>query len=304
MENLPAGTRPVAVAYADWQAAGAPAPEEVLTAGAAAGCPYLLVDTYDKSRGNLLAHLSASDLHVLTAQARAAGVELVLAGSLDEQAIAELLPLSPAYIAVRGAVCTGNRSGQIDETKIQRLKNNPRRLAPALPQPCPSSSLKQLLELLPDRLLDLAAEEHCRERQRAKHVDGVILDDERPLDVHPAGRKAEFQPIGRPLAADVRDIARIVALDVIDELADAIPRWRRAPCCAAPKPETRPLRFLTIVETAAIAGVPEGQAAAKSIGQYIQFFARAGHRTRRLHLNRRLGRGLKIPIPLPDGIDH
>jgi uncharacterized protein (UPF0264 family) len=135
-ENLPAGTRPVAVAYADWQAAGAPAPEEVLTAGAAASCPYLLIDTYDKSRGNLLAHLSASDLHVLTAQARAAGVELVLAGSLDEEAIAELLPLFPAYFAVRGAVCRGNRSGQIDEIKIKRLKDmlapRPSPLAPHL----------------------------------------------------------------------------------------------------------------------------------------------------------------------------
>jgi uncharacterized protein (UPF0264 family) len=122
VEDLPAGTRPVAVAYADWQAAGAPALDEVLTTGAAAGCPYLLVDTYDKSRGNLLAHLSASELHVLAAQARAAGVELVLAGSLDERAILKLLPLAPAYIAVRGAVCTGDRKGQIDETKIQRLQ--------------------------------------------------------------------------------------------------------------------------------------------------------------------------------------
>ena len=94
-----------------------------MAVGAAAGCSYLLVDTYDKSRGNLLAHLSVSELHVLAAQARAAEVELVLAGSLDEPAIAELLPLAPAYMAVRGAVCRGDRTGPIDETKIKRLKN-------------------------------------------------------------------------------------------------------------------------------------------------------------------------------------
>jgi uncharacterized protein (UPF0264 family) len=123
VENLPAGTRPVAVAYADWQVAGAPSPEEVLAAGAKQGCPYLLFDTFDKSRGNLLAHLSANELHVLAAQARAAGIELVLAGSLDERAIAELLPLAPAYIAVRGAVCRGGRSGPIDKSKIKRLKD-------------------------------------------------------------------------------------------------------------------------------------------------------------------------------------
>jgi (5-formylfuran-3-yl)methyl phosphate synthase len=122
LEYLPAGTRPVAVAYADWQSAGAPAPEEILAAGSAAACPYLLVDTYDKSRGNLLAHLSVSELHILAAQARATGVELVLAGSLEKEAIAELLRLAPAYIAVRGAACRGNRAGPIDETKIQRLQ--------------------------------------------------------------------------------------------------------------------------------------------------------------------------------------
>ncbi len=139
VENLPAGTRPVAVAYADWQSAGAPSPEEVLAAGAAAGCPYLLVDTYGKSRGNLLTHLSASELHVLAAQARAAGVELVLAGSLDELAITELLPLAPAYIAVRGAVCRGTRSGPIDESKIQQIKNI--LAAPTLtPSPSPSAA--------------------------------------------------------------------------------------------------------------------------------------------------------------------
>ncbi|MCU0877534.1 MAG: (5-formylfuran-3-yl)methyl phosphate synthase [Pirellulaceae bacterium] len=139
VENLPAGTRPVAVAYADWQSAGAPSPEEVLEAGAEAGCPYLLVDTYGKSRGNLLAHLSASELHVLAAQARAAGVELVLAGSLDELAITELLPLAPAYIAVRGAVCRGTRSGPIDESKIQQIKNI--LAAPTLtPSPSPSAA--------------------------------------------------------------------------------------------------------------------------------------------------------------------
>lgn len=143
LASLPAGTRPVAVAYADWPAAGAPAPEEVLAAGAELGCPYLLVDTYDKSRGNLLAHLSANELHELSVRARAvqngaANVELVLAGSLDQRAIAELLPLAPAYIAVRGAVCRGDRTGKIDARQIEPIRQilaAPAVVASPSPQP-------------------------------------------------------------------------------------------------------------------------------------------------------------------------
>ena len=48
----------------------------------------MLIDTLDKSGGNLLAHLSLSELAELAARAADARIGLVLAGSLDAEAIA------------------------------------------------------------------------------------------------------------------------------------------------------------------------------------------------------------------------
>jgi uncharacterized protein (UPF0264 family) len=48
-------------------------------------------------------------------------VRLVLAGSLDEDAIARLAPLTPAYFAVRGAACGGARTQAIEPARVKRL---------------------------------------------------------------------------------------------------------------------------------------------------------------------------------------
>ncbi len=121
MQSLPETTRPVAVAYADWQRAAAPAPAKVLAAAAQASAPYLLIDTFDKSHGNLLAHVSLAELADLSARAAEQQIRLVLAGSLDSAAIKTLLPLAPALIAVRGAACAGGRTQAIDAARVKQL---------------------------------------------------------------------------------------------------------------------------------------------------------------------------------------
>jgi hypothetical protein len=119
--DFPPHVRPVAVAYADWQSAGAPSPFEVLQAASDAGCPYLLIDTWDKSRGSLLAHLTMKELHIIGFRASTGNVELVLAGSLDLDSIAQVLRLAPAYVAVRGAACLGGRTNAIERALVKRL---------------------------------------------------------------------------------------------------------------------------------------------------------------------------------------
>jgi uncharacterized protein (UPF0264 family) len=121
MLALPLGTRPVAVAYADWQRAAAPAPAKVLAAAAIVHVPFLLIDTFDKTQGNLLAHASLGQLADLSARAAEHNIRLVLAGSLDTTAIRALLPLAPAYVAVRGAACAGQRTQAIDAARVKRL---------------------------------------------------------------------------------------------------------------------------------------------------------------------------------------
>jgi uncharacterized protein (UPF0264 family) len=121
MRGLPTGVQPVAVAYADWQRARSPSAVELLPVGAHLGAPYLLIDTFDKSAGRLLDHLSVDELAKLSDRAARHGMRLVLAGSLEERAIQLLAELRPAYFAVRGAACEGARTQAIALARVKRL---------------------------------------------------------------------------------------------------------------------------------------------------------------------------------------
>jgi (5-formylfuran-3-yl)methyl phosphate synthase len=118
---LPPPVAPVAVAYADWSAAEAPRPEEVIDAGAELGCTMLLMDTFCKTRGHLLCHLPLAALSELMKRAARRGMRVVLAGSLTKLLVREVLPLSPALVAVRGAACRPNRCGTIDAALVREL---------------------------------------------------------------------------------------------------------------------------------------------------------------------------------------
>jgi len=121
MRALPAGVQPVAVLYADWRTARSPSVEELLPIAASLRSPYLLLDTFDKSAGRLLDHLSLDQLAILSEQAAMHHMRLVLAGSLDEVAIRRLAPLRPAYFAVRGAACGSDRTQAIELARVKRL---------------------------------------------------------------------------------------------------------------------------------------------------------------------------------------
>ncbi len=121
LEALPAGVQGVAVAYADWQSAGAPDPWTVLAEAARLGCAAVLVDTWDKSRGSLIAHLDLAELGRWVAAAQETGLTTALAGSLGWTEMDDVLALTPDYVAVRGAVCKGGRAGQLDAVLVHRL---------------------------------------------------------------------------------------------------------------------------------------------------------------------------------------
>jgi uncharacterized protein (UPF0264 family) len=118
---LPPGVLPVAVAYADWQAAAAPSPEDVLSAAREIHCGGLLIDTFDKTRGPLDQHLSVQRIGRLIDVAHAAGMIAVLAGGLRSEDLPNLLALEPDYIGVRGAVCRGSRTGVLEQARVTAL---------------------------------------------------------------------------------------------------------------------------------------------------------------------------------------
>lgn len=120
IERLPETVAPVAVVYADWREAAAPAPEEILTHAAALGCRAVLIDTAGKSHGDLLHHFPRAELRRFAAEIRGAGLLSVLAGSLSWESLASVLDLQPDYVAVRGAVCCGDRTGALDARRVRQ----------------------------------------------------------------------------------------------------------------------------------------------------------------------------------------
>jgi uncharacterized protein (UPF0264 family) len=121
--------RVVAVAYADWQRAGAPSLTEVSAFARACGQGVLLVDTFHKAprpetgrAPTLLDVLPLAEIVQLCASCSAAGVRVALAGSLGAAQIERLRPSRPDWFAVRGAVCDGGRrEAAVSARKVREL---------------------------------------------------------------------------------------------------------------------------------------------------------------------------------------
>ncbi|HTU19255.1 MAG TPA: (5-formylfuran-3-yl)methyl phosphate synthase [Gemmataceae bacterium] len=112
----------VAVAYADWEPAQAPTPDEVLTLALQLRLGAFLIDTWHKDGSTLLDWLPISAIARLRKRCLTENLPMALAGSLGPAEIQTLLPLRPDWFAVRGAVCQGRRRGAaIDEGKVRQL---------------------------------------------------------------------------------------------------------------------------------------------------------------------------------------
>tara|TARA_Y100001933_G_C19010053_1_gene568392 strand:+ start:1586 stop:2323 length:738 start_codon:yes stop_codon:yes gene_type:complete len=112
---------PVAVVYADSDHAQAPSPSEVVRHAISAGCQAVLLDTFDKTQGNLLVHMTRQAIRDWTETVHAAGMKAVVAGSIDRSLVAPLLEEGIDCVAVRGAACRGNRLDRLDPEKLAQL---------------------------------------------------------------------------------------------------------------------------------------------------------------------------------------
>ena len=119
--GLPERMELVAVAYADWQVAGAPRPEEVIAAAGGCGCSTLLIDTFDKAGAGLLDQdHGAEAVAGWVAAARTAGLEVALAGRLTLAEIPAVVRLAPNVVALRSAVCFNGLGGSARLGTVQR----------------------------------------------------------------------------------------------------------------------------------------------------------------------------------------
>jgi uncharacterized protein (UPF0264 family) len=122
--NLPPRTEPVAVAYADWRTCGAPSPAEIFAQAGALNrpCRALLVDTFAKSGATIFQFISTGELADVLAAARAQGMRTLVAGSLRQVHLPQIIALSPDVVAVRGAVCVGGREGNVDPARVAEFR--------------------------------------------------------------------------------------------------------------------------------------------------------------------------------------
>lgn len=114
-----------AVIYADWEAAEAPFPEEVIDCIGRVGGEYLLIDTWCKSGPSTLELLGVKKLSNILLMAQNIGLTTVVAGKIRLEDISVISSLPVHIIAVRGAVCS---LGREDRLKLELVREFRRQL--------------------------------------------------------------------------------------------------------------------------------------------------------------------------------
>lgn len=114
----------IAVAYADFQLAQAPAPEQIAELAADCGCTGLLIDTFSKQQKRLLDWLDEDRLAALAAQGRSLGLTFALAGRLRAADLPRVLAACPDVIGIRSAACrAGDRTGPVDADALRAFRS-------------------------------------------------------------------------------------------------------------------------------------------------------------------------------------
>ncbi len=121
LQRLPSTVGRVAVIYADWKTAAAPRPDEILRIAGKLNCRAALVDTFDKCSGSLVDLWSFTQIDDFIRSARSLGLLAVVGGGLKRENISSVVALAPDFVAVRGAVCRGQRRGAISWERIEQL---------------------------------------------------------------------------------------------------------------------------------------------------------------------------------------
>jgi (5-formylfuran-3-yl)methyl phosphate synthase len=121
--NRKSHTQPVAVVYADWEAAASPPPDEIHSSALDIGCRVVLIDTWNKTSGSLFDHWPIEELRFFVDRVRRSGkFAVVLAGSLTDANLLRAAELQPNLIAVRGAACDSGRNSSVSQKRVSNLR--------------------------------------------------------------------------------------------------------------------------------------------------------------------------------------
>jgi len=90
---------------------------------AKAGIRGVMLDTADKTKGNLRSHMQDKEIQGFVTQAKSYGLLAGLAGSLKASDIAPLLKLDPDYLGFRGALCKDHlRIQSLDSAYVRKIR--------------------------------------------------------------------------------------------------------------------------------------------------------------------------------------
>jgi uncharacterized protein (UPF0264 family) len=92
----------------------------VIAAAAGLGCSTLLIDTFEKSAGGLFDCCQPGLPAVWVAAARAAGLQVAVAGRISQEDIPAAWGLRPDVVALRSAVCFNGRGGRVQAELVRR----------------------------------------------------------------------------------------------------------------------------------------------------------------------------------------
>jgi uncharacterized protein (UPF0264 family) len=127
------GPRWIAVAYADYDAAEAPAIADVLDLAVEGGCDGILIDTHSKTGRRLSDSLPAHELARWIDRAHEHDLFVACAGRLCGELLPEVLGADPDIVAIRAAACTGgDRLAPIDPVSVRRFRLRMEELAAAV----------------------------------------------------------------------------------------------------------------------------------------------------------------------------
>ncbi|MFC3206614.1 (5-formylfuran-3-yl)methyl phosphate synthase [Aquamicrobium soli] len=83
----------------------------------------VMVDTARKGGGRLLDHMAVARVDAFVAAAKANGLMVGLAGSLEAPDVPRLLPFAPDFLGFRGALCAAaGRTGAIDADAVVKIR--------------------------------------------------------------------------------------------------------------------------------------------------------------------------------------
>jgi uncharacterized protein (UPF0264 family) len=127
-------TKIVAASYADYKIINSLDPLLLVNIAKEVDIDGVMIDVRNKNNGNLFELMPEDQIKNFIQIAKTNGLLTALAGSLGKKHILKVFELGADVFAVRGSVCSGDRSSRLDKNKVKDLADQIKRIQYTKPQ--------------------------------------------------------------------------------------------------------------------------------------------------------------------------